>query len=119
MDKQKIRKENIVWTVSEDYTYLPVLNLFDNYGDFDMDYYKMIVLGYVYKAIDVGELLDFISVHISKTELKNEFLKLVEIYLDDCFYNELVKVRPGVEDYRRSEERRVGKECRSRWSPYH
>src|SRR3712207_4384324 len=22
-------------------------------------------------------------------------------------------------DYRRSEERRVGKECRSRWSPYH
>ena len=26
-------------------------------------------------------------------------------------YNELVK--------KRSEERRVGKECRSRWSPYH
>ena len=23
------------------------------------------------------------------------------------------------ESYRRSEERRVGKECRSRWSPYH
>ena len=22
-------------------------------------------------------------------------------------------------DYDRSEERRVGKECRSRWSPYH
>src|SRR3712207_2382199 len=26
--------------------------------------------------------------------------------------------RPGVR-YPRSEERRVGKECRSRWSPYH
>src|SRR5258708_34940723 len=25
----------------------------------------------------------------------------------------------GVEDLDRSEERRVGKECRSRWSPYH
>ena len=23
------------------------------------------------------------------------------------------------EDFNRSEERRVGKECRSRWSPYH
>ena len=23
------------------------------------------------------------------------------------------------EDHKRSEERRVGKECRSRWSPYH
>ena len=25
----------------------------------------------------------------------------------------------NVFDYSRSEERRVGKECRSRWSPYH
>src|SRR5260221_1386418 len=25
----------------------------------------------------------------------------------------------GVYEYLRSEERRVGKECRSRWSPYH
>ena len=24
-----------------------------------------------------------------------------------------------LEDHPRSEERRVGKECRSRWSPYH
>ena len=27
-------------------------------------------------------------------------------------------IRKGIEDAR-SEERRVGKECRSRWSPYH
>src|SRR3712207_6099706 len=27
--------------------------------------------------------------------------------------------QPGEEGYHRSEERRVGKECRSRWSPYH
>ena len=25
----------------------------------------------------------------------------------------------GLDEHRRSEERRVGKECRSRWSPYH
>src|SRR3712207_9391640 len=32
----------------------------------------------------------------------------------------LLKERsPGDEWYFRSEERRVGKECRSRWSPYH
>ena len=29
------------------------------------------------------------------------------------------KKYPSVDDYPRSEERRVGKECRSRWSPYH
>ena len=29
------------------------------------------------------------------------------------------QIRPSGKDFRRSEERRVGKECRSRWSPYH
>ena len=33
--------------------------------------------------------------------------------IDDQFFSE------GLIDYIRSEERRVGKECRSRWSPYH
>ena len=28
-------------------------------------------------------------------------------------------LREGYTGYVRSEERRVGKECRSRWSPYH
>ena len=28
-------------------------------------------------------------------------------------------IRCGADGYFRSEERRVGKECRSRWSPYH
>src|SRR2546422_6218106 len=35
---------------------------------------------------------------------------------------QIVKVESGqvrVADAKRSEERRVGKECRSRWSPYH
>src|SRR3712207_6044767 len=27
--------------------------------------------------------------------------------------------KQSIQNYRRSEERRVGKECRSRWSPYH
>ena len=34
---------------------------------------------------------------------------------DDWNYNTVATQ----EDYDRSEERRVGKECRSRWSPYH
>ena len=31
----------------------------------------------------------------------------------------IAKVTEQYLDYLRSEERRVGKECRSRWSPYH
>ena len=32
---------------------------------------------------------------------------------------ELSRDHQAVDRFRRSEERRVGKECRSRWSPYH
>ena len=45
-------------------------------------------------------------------------------FLDDGFSGATL-VQPGLERLRdlaaegRSEERRVGKECRSRWSPYH
>ena len=35
------------------------------------------------------------------------------------FLNEKVKIIEILESESRSEERRVGKECRSRWSPYH
>ena len=34
-------------------------------------------------------------------------------------YKARVKIASTEEDIIRSEERRVGKECRSRWSPYH
>ena len=36
---------------------------------------------------------------------------------DEKRANEIHKLR--IEQYERSEERRVGQECRSRWSPYH
>ena len=39
----------------------------------------------------------------------------------DLYYNEDLSLSEIAENYgiSRSEERRVGKECRSRWSPYH
>ena len=33
--------------------------------------------------------------------------------------SEKLQITPAALSYHRSEERRVGKECRSRWSPYH
>ena len=53
MKYNKLIKENNVWTVSEDYSFKPLLDLFDTYEDSDMDYYKMLVLGYVYKVMDM------------------------------------------------------------------
>ena len=37
----------------------------------------------------------------------------------DAVIREAQEKLERAEDYIRSEERRVGKECRSRWSPYH
>ena len=40
---------------------------------------------------------------------------------DPCFRKEIERIQDKrlLPDWKRSEERRVGKECRSRWSPYH
>ena len=49
--------------------------------------------------------------------LADEKLRLVDAYqMVDEVLRQAVQ---GVTDLTRSEERRVGKECRSRWSPYH
>ena len=39
------------------------------------------------------------------------------LFLKEAFYQHVEQLRLNVSE--RSEERRVGKECRSRWSPYH
>ena len=52
--------------------------------------------------------------------LGQELNKKVMGWLDQDVLNSLILVGEGQEAYvLRSEERRVGKECRSRWSPYH
>src|SRR5688572_33282948 len=50
-----------------------------------------------------------------KADIKNALSKVYEMEkrIDMLFAN------AGIHLFARSEERRVGKECRSRWSPYH
>ena len=45
--------------------------------------------------------------------------KYLRNQIDSILSQENVNVSILVRDDGRSEERRVGKECRSRWSPYH
>ena len=52
------------------------------------------------------------------SELKERLLNLVDVFEEkESLLTELDRAI-GDGDHR-SEERRVGKECRSRWSPYH
>src|SRR2546430_4821456 len=56
---------------------------------------------------------------LSEDELQKAREKIVETYQAKGFTGIDVKYKVETNEERRSEERRVGKECRSRWSPYH
>ena len=45
--------------------------------------------------------------------------KLVVLGMGLCVALAFSSCKSSESAYKRSEERRVGKECRSRWSPYH
>ena len=67
-----------------------------------------------------GKTYSLASLSTMVSNLRSKFIKTGHTSID-C-YNSLLALRKfahldAEED--RSEERRVGKECRSRWSPYH
>ena len=51
------------------------------------------------------------KIHLERIQFEKNFEKRNEGQLKRKIYRKLAEIR--------SEERRVGKECRSRWSPYH
>ena len=54
-----------------------------------------------------------------KKIIKKDVLKIRDKYRSLNYRDKVEKYEALKNDTRRSEERRVGKECRSRWSPYH
>ena len=63
--------------------------------------------------LTIEELLELRSKEIEK----NRFMEMPEIATDGFSESLVQKLKEKNDE--RSEERRVGKECRSRWSPYH
>ena len=66
----------------------------------------------------MNKLIKIGNVHIAVNQIVS--VRLAEILgakHDECMAKLIILTTSGVEY--RSEERRVGKECRSRWSPYH
>jgi len=57
------------------------------------------------------------GVAIGIFETVEELIERVQRYVEQGYRRVKIKIQPGWDV--RSEERRVGKECRSRWSPYH
>ena len=66
------------------------------------------------------QMIDFCRSLIKTPSLSGEESDVADLYLEEMKklgYDEVFHDAWG--NLLRSEERRVGKECRSRWSPYH
>ena len=93
----------------------------DNYRiSFDLQVHDMHLEGYADGAF---ELYSYYSGN-SYTVGTNDPVELQSAVIDrrsDDYYTIYLAPQAGLTDLEqiRSEERRVGKECRSRWSPYH
>ena len=90
--------------------------------------------GFAYGTKENGAFFSHMTVMYANALYKRGFVRegydvLQSIY-NMCIDTEKSKIYPGIPEYfdsqgrgyyhyLRSEERRVGKECRSRWSPYH
>ena len=66
-----------------------------------------------YEDIEVGEERKSKSIIITEKEI----IDFAEKYDPQWFHSDPEASKES--SFKRSEERRVGKECRSRWSPYH
>ena len=78
-----------------------------------MDFEKIKAAAEGYKADMTRFLRDMIS-HPSESCEEKEVVACIKAEMEKLGYDEV-----EVDGLGRSEERRVGKECRSRWSPYH
>ena len=86
-------------------------------------------------VVSMGNKADMTEIDVLKMLADHEQTKVIVMYLEDMGNGqEFLKVCKQITKYNkikkpvlvlksgrspRSEERRVGKECRSRWSPYH
>src|ERR1043166_9339606 len=67
----------------------------------------------IHQVSNLQSSADLVSVHFYLCPLENNYVYSVMQPTFEAY-------RPGyTRVFTRSEERRVGKECRSRWSPYH
>ena len=70
------------------------------------------------KAEELGEIPVGAVLVDDTGKIIGEGWNLSIVNFDPTVHAEIVALRHAAQ-HRRSEERRVGKECRSRWSPYH
>src|ERR1035441_7963034 len=78
-------------------------------------FYYAVVDGTFVFGSEIKALLAYGVPKVVNLEVLDAYLCFTYVPGQQTFFDAIYKLRPA----HRSEERRVGKECRSRWSPYH
>ena len=73
---------------------------------------------YLLKAV-YNRAINYIWKHKRDTEYRSWYGSQIDRMVFDYYDPDKNPILAKIYDNDRSEERRVGKECRSRWSPYH
>ena len=85
----------------------------------DADFKAMVQQELSEKSQDVAELENNLKILLLPKDANDEKSVIMEIRAGAGGEEAALFAHSLVRMYTRSEERRVGKECRSRWSPYH
>ena len=125
----------INWSLNDGRIFMAIIGLIADKINISIEAYVFVTLisALIISCISVCVLKKVIEKYKKpKNILQNIILVIISyvtifnfMYLEDMYFVESVVMATSVllyeiaADILRSEERRVGKECRSRWSPYH
>lgn len=89
-----------MWTVAEDYSFVPAIQLFRDYEDEDTNFYKMAVLGYAYGKLDLPSIIKYLNIMTAKQNNREELVLIAELVIESAVTKHLLTDRPGLVEYR-------------------
>ncbi|NLY21044.1 MAG: hypothetical protein GXZ08_07170 [Tissierellia bacterium] len=99
MTGENLRACNLVWTVAENYSFIPNLDFFEIYQDDNVIFYKSAILGFGYQKLNLSGILRYIHSISLKQSNRDELVKIAELVLESSLKNELFTKRPGLKTY--------------------
>ena len=96
----KNRQDNIVWTISSNYDFLPDYRLFNFEDDKNINFYKAALTGYSYEYFQMNKIYGFLNYLIDENLGSKDYIKLVELILEEYFWDIYEEQRPGIVEYR-------------------
>ena len=99
LPEENLRAFNLVWTVAENYSFVPNLDFFEIYQDDDINFYKSSILGFGYQNLNLSGIFRYVYSVSLKQSNRDELIKIAELVLESSLKNKLFIKRPGLKSY--------------------